>query len=68
MRWSSRWDQQHDSVVLMVDSIYGQGFAYAHKVEEERRKKVVKLGLHAREKKQQNSTAADQKSVPHASW
>jgi hypothetical protein len=34
-RWSGRWDQQHDSVVLMVKSICGKGFAYAHKVEEE---------------------------------
>jgi hypothetical protein len=41
-RWSGRWDQQHDSVVLMVESICGQGFAYAHEVEE-RRQKVVKL-------------------------
>jgi hypothetical protein len=35
MRWSSRWDQQHASVVLMVESICGQGFAYAHEVEED---------------------------------
>jgi hypothetical protein len=35
MRWSSRWNQQHDGVVLMVESIYGQGFAYAREVEEE---------------------------------
>jgi hypothetical protein len=32
----SRWDQQHDGVVLMVESIYGQGFAYVREVEEER--------------------------------
>jgi hypothetical protein len=36
VRWSSRWDQQHDSVVLMVESIYVQNFTYAHKVEEDR--------------------------------
>jgi hypothetical protein len=28
----------------MVESISGQGFAYAHKVEEERLRKLVKLG------------------------
>jgi hypothetical protein len=37
VRWSGRWDQQHDSVVLMVESIRGQDFAYAHKVEEDRK-------------------------------
>jgi hypothetical protein len=37
-RWSGRWDQQHDGVVLMVESICGQGFAYAREVEEERLK------------------------------
>jgi hypothetical protein len=26
-RWSGRWDQQHNGVVLMVESIRGQGFA-----------------------------------------
>jgi hypothetical protein len=30
--WSGRWDQQHDDVVLMVESICGQGFAYAREV------------------------------------
>jgi hypothetical protein len=29
VRWSGRWDQQHDGVALMVESICGQGFAYA---------------------------------------
>jgi hypothetical protein len=29
VRWSGRWDQQHDGVVLMVESICGQGFSYA---------------------------------------
>jgi hypothetical protein len=38
VRWSDRWDQQHDGVVLMVESICGQGFAYMHEVEEERQK------------------------------
>jgi hypothetical protein len=37
-RWSGRWDQQHDGVVLMVDSICEQGFAYAREVKEERLK------------------------------
>jgi hypothetical protein len=36
VRWSGRWDQQHDGVVLMVESICGQGFAYTREVEEER--------------------------------
>jgi hypothetical protein len=38
VRWSSRWDQQHDGVVLMVESICGQGFAYAREVKEKRLK------------------------------
>jgi hypothetical protein len=38
VRWSGRWDQQHDGVVLMVENICGQGFAYMHEVEEERLK------------------------------
>jgi hypothetical protein len=33
--WSGRWDQQHDSVVLMVESICGQDFAYARELEED---------------------------------
>jgi hypothetical protein len=33
--WSGRWDQQHDGVMLMVESICEQGFAYAHGVEED---------------------------------
>jgi hypothetical protein len=37
-RWSGRWDQQHNGVVLMVESICGQGFAYEHEVEEEKAK------------------------------
>jgi hypothetical protein len=36
--WSGRWDQQHDGVVHMVESICGQGFAYAREVEEDRQK------------------------------
>jgi hypothetical protein len=35
-RWSGRWDQQHDGVVLMMESICGQGFTYAREVEEYR--------------------------------
>jgi hypothetical protein len=38
VRWSGIWDLQHDGVVLMVESICGQGFAYARKVEENRQK------------------------------
>jgi hypothetical protein len=38
VRWSGRWDQQHDGVVLMMKNIYEQDFAYAHEVEEERQK------------------------------
>jgi hypothetical protein len=38
VRWSGRWDQQHDGVVLMVESICGQVFAYAREVEEERQR------------------------------
>jgi hypothetical protein len=38
VRWSGRWDQQHDGVVLIVESICGQGFVYAREVEEERLK------------------------------
>jgi hypothetical protein len=36
VRWSGRWDQQHDGVVLMVEIICGQDFANACEVEEER--------------------------------
>jgi hypothetical protein len=43
-RWSGRWDQQHDGVVLMVESICGQGFAYTCEVEEDWAKELVKLG------------------------
>jgi hypothetical protein len=38
VRWSGRWDQQHEGVVLMVESICGLGFAYACEVEEDRQK------------------------------
>jgi hypothetical protein len=38
VRWSGRWDQQHDGVVLMVESICEQDFAYTHEVEEDRQK------------------------------
>jgi hypothetical protein len=34
----------------MVENICGQGFAYAREVEEDRQKKLVKLGLHATER------------------
>jgi hypothetical protein len=33
--WSGRCDQQHDGVVLMVESICRQGFAYAREVEKD---------------------------------
>jgi hypothetical protein len=36
--WSGRWDQQHDGVVLMVENICGQGFAYVRAMEENRQK------------------------------
>jgi hypothetical protein len=39
--WSGRWDQQHDSVVLMVESISGQGFAYTCEVEKDWAKELV---------------------------
>jgi hypothetical protein len=29
--WSGRWDQKHDGVVLIVESICRQGFAYARR-------------------------------------
>jgi hypothetical protein len=45
VRWSGRWDQQHDGVVLMVESICGQGLAYARETEEDWAKELVKLGL-----------------------
>jgi hypothetical protein len=38
VRCSGRWDQQHDGVVLMVESICGQRFAYAREVEEDRQR------------------------------
>jgi hypothetical protein len=41
--WSGRWDQQHNGVMLMVESICGQGFAYARELEEESAKELVKL-------------------------
>jgi hypothetical protein len=39
--WSGRWDQQHDGVVLMVESICGQGFAYTREVEKDWAKELV---------------------------
>jgi hypothetical protein len=42
--WSGRWDQQHDGVVHMMESICGQGFAYMREVEEDWAKYLVKLG------------------------
>jgi hypothetical protein len=47
--WSGRWDQQHDGVVSMVESICGQSFAYACEVKEEKAKHLVKLGLKKRQ-------------------
>jgi hypothetical protein len=52
MRWSGRWDQQHDGMVLMVESIYGQGFAYTRKIKEDLAKELVKL-------EQENTTKAE---------
>jgi hypothetical protein len=50
VRWSGRWDQQHDGVVLMVESICGQSFAYAREVEEKTNKDLVKLEQKATKK------------------
>jgi hypothetical protein len=36
VRWSARWDLQHDSVVLIGESISGHGFAYMREVEKRR--------------------------------
>ena len=49
VRWSGRWDQQHDGVVLMMEKICGQDFAYAREVKEEKAKHLVKLGLKKRQ-------------------
>jgi hypothetical protein len=62
VRLCGRWDQQHDGVVLMVESICGQGFAYAHEVEE-RRQKVVKLRQEKTTSETTGSAATDQKSA-----
>jgi hypothetical protein len=40
-------------MVLMVESICGQGFTYAREVEEDRQKKLVKLDKRATQKKLQ---------------
>jgi hypothetical protein len=61
--WSGRWDQKHDGVVLMVESICRQGFAYSCEVEE-RRQKVVKLELEKATYETSDSMAADQKLTP----
>jgi hypothetical protein len=45
----------------MVESICGQGFAYAHEVEEDWAKELVKLGLEATSKRD-IAAAADEKS------
>jgi hypothetical protein len=58
-RWSDRWDQQHDGVVLIVESICRQGFAYMCKVEEDLQKKLAKLGQENR----QRWLMVDQKSI-----
>jgi hypothetical protein len=58
--WTGRWDQQHDGVVLMVESICGQAFAYARA----RWKKIGKISSQTRAKqsyrKQLRKPAADQ--------
>jgi hypothetical protein len=41
-RWSDRWDQQHDGVVLMMEGICEQDFAYAREVEK-KTKDLIKL-------------------------
>jgi hypothetical protein len=62
VRWSSRWDQQHDGVVLMVESICGQGFAYMCEVEEDWAKYLIKLGQKGTTYQTTDSTMANQKS------
>jgi hypothetical protein len=62
VRWSGRWDQQHDGVVLMVESICKQGFAYAREVEEERLEKLVKLGQKTTRKRGHRLNNFSQKS------
>jgi hypothetical protein len=47
VQWSGRWYQQQDGVVLMVESICEQGFTHVREVEEDRQKKLVKLGQKA---------------------
>jgi hypothetical protein len=59
-RWSGRWDQQHDGVVLMVESICRYGFAYTREVEEDRTKYLVKLGQEKTTGKTTDSAAKDQ--------
>jgi hypothetical protein len=59
MRWSDRWDQQHDGVVLMVENICGQGFTYTHDVEEDWTKYLVKLGLEKTTGETTDSAAAE---------
>jgi hypothetical protein len=55
VRWSGRWDQYHDGVALMMESICGQGFAYAREVEERRQKGYTKLDQRNNDKKQQQT-------------
>jgi hypothetical protein len=62
VRRSGRRDQQHDGVVLMVESICGQGFAYTHEVEEDWAKELVKLGLEAADKKKHSSSGRSNQS------
>jgi hypothetical protein len=50
----------------MVESICGQGFAYAHKVEEERLRKLVKLGQELGYKEQQAAAMTESKFIRRA--
>jgi hypothetical protein len=63
MRWSGIWYQQYDGVVLMVESICGQGFAYAREVEEDMLKKLVKLGQENATREMAHSLEANKKFV-----
>jgi hypothetical protein len=50
----------------MVESIRGQGFAYAHEVEEERLRKLVKLEQNEVTGGNRRRAAVDKKSAPAA--
>jgi hypothetical protein len=61
VRWSGIWDQQHNGVVLMVESICGQGFAYVREVKEDWAKHLVKL--EQKDYRKQSSMAQEKKRI-----